>query len=44
MSGIIEEIAEKQRNLDRERIRPATQQRIKDDIRELEGRKKNIRR
>ncbi len=40
MSGIIEEIAEKQRNLDRERIRPATQQRIKDDIRELEGRKK----
>ena len=40
VSGIIEEIAEKQRNLDRERIRPATQQRIKDDIRELEGRKK----
>jgi hypothetical protein len=40
MADIIEKITEKQRNLNRERIRPATKQRIKDDIKELEGRKK----
>ena len=40
VSEIIEEIAKKQRELNKARIRPKRKENIRDDIRELEGRKK----